>query len=89
MAKKNGIFDIFGDVIDDVINKSEFLSENLGSVVENRNLEALKKKERKNLNYFYVTRQKDIGEGVYSVVDKHGDTELLLKHWSKCHAITE
>ena len=46
MAKKNGIFDIFGDVIDDVINKSEFLSENLGSVVENRNLEALKKKER-------------------------------------------
>lgn len=42
-------------------------------MVENRNLEALKKKERKNLNYFYVTRQKDIGEGVYSVVDKHGD----------------
>lgn len=75
MAKKNknGLIDIFGGVIDDVINKSEFLSENLGSVVETRNLEALKKKERRNGNFFYVTRQKNIGEGVYSVVDKQGE----------------
>ena len=87
--KKNGLFDIFGGVIDDVIDKSDFLSEKLGTVVENRNMEALKKKERRNGNYLYVTRQENIGEGVYTVVDKHGEEVYhTLPTFGKSHGYT-
>lgn len=64
---------MFEGFVDDVIGGVSNVSENLGSIVDKRNLEILKKRERRNGNYLYVTRETKVGNGVYKVVDKNGD----------------